>query len=369
MMKGLSVLMLAAGLTLSLAMGGCGQAASGPSPAQATLAPAKPTEPAKSTGPAKAAAPAPTSQPTAAPAKKVDFPQKGKAITLIIPYAAGGSADLNARILAPALEKELGVPVQVVDKPGAGTQTGVTELAKSKPDGYTLGNIALPSTLLTYLDPERKAEYSRKDFAPVSMFFVDTFMVGVLADSSYKTIEDFKAAAKAKPGQLKSGTGGLMTASHMTSLMVAKALGVELTYVHFDGTAPAVTALLGGHIDDAIITAGGFQAQFNSGTVRILGIADKEEMKSFPGVKTLAALGYPVDGAISYAFAAPAGTPREVVEILDAAFKKVLADPEIKKKMEDTGVVPRYMGADDLAKYWADMEPTLKPLIDLAKKQ
>ena len=178
-----SGMVLAAAIVFGvLLVAGCSQAAPAAAPTQAPATPVKAAEPTKAAAAAPTSAPAaaaPTSAPASAPtssptaAKTVDYPAKGKAITLLVPFAAGGSTDLATRVMAPLLQNELGVPVEVVDKPGATTQVAAQELVTSKPDGYTYLMFALPTTLITYLDPTRQSTYSRKDFEPVATAFAD----------------------------------------------------------------------------------------------------------------------------------------------------------------------------------------------------
>ena len=357
--------MMVVGLA-SLAVTACSSGAPA-SPAPAPTKAAAPAEPVEATkAPASQLAAAP--QPTADSAKKVDFPAKGKAVTLLVPFAAGGSTDVAYRLLAPLMEKELGAPVEVVNKPGASTQLAMTDLATAKPDGYTLGSITLMTTIVTYLDPDRKAIYTRKDFQPVAHFTGESNLVVVKADSPFKDIKDLVDASKANPEKVKVGTSGLMGNTHLGMLMLENAAKVKFAFVHFDGNAPALTALLGGHVDVLCISTGAVLPHYKSGDVRVLGVLDKEESKFFPGVKTLAAQGYDAVTVFSYGLAAPAGTPREVVDTLSSSVKKAMASDELKRKLDEMALVPNYMGPDEFEKYWAEMEARVKPLMELVKK-
>jgi|GEM_PF-3511648 len=198
-----------------LVTAGCGQSAPAPTPTKAAAAPAATAAPAAATAPAKAAEPTkPAAAPTVAAAPKVDFPQKGKSITINVPWDAGGAADVGTRLITPILEKELGVPVQVVNKPGAGSQTGLADFARAAPDGYTIGNTNLPNTFPDlHGPPTAKATYSRKSFVPISNIVWDPEAIAVKADSPIKTVKDLVDLAKTKeikvatsrgPGQLPS---------------------------------------------------------------------------------------------------------------------------------------------------------------------
>lgn len=354
------VLILVALLSLSLAVAGCSQTAPAAAPTTAATQPAKAAE---STKPA-----APAAQPiAAAPAKKADFPQNGKTINIIVPFAAGGSTDSATRMLAPLMEKDLGVPVQIVDKAGASTQIGAADLVASKPDGYNLLMFALPTTLITYLDPERKAGYTRKDFQPIAMAFSDGLGIAVPTDSRFKTAKDVVEAAKENPGNITMGTSGLLGLNHLGMVAWEKQSGIKFAYVHFNSGLEAITASLGGHLDVASATLGNVQPQFKNGTVRVLGILEKEQSDLLPGAPTLESQGYPVFASAAYILVAPAGTPKDVVDVINAAVKKAATSPEYKTKVNEIGMSPKYMDADQASAYWADRETETKPLLDAAK--
>ncbi|MHB0871798.1 MAG: tripartite tricarboxylate transporter substrate binding protein [Chloroflexota bacterium] len=359
-MKRISGSLVALAAVVSLTMVACSAATPAPTPTKAPAA-----APAATSAPAAPKAADPTKAPEA---PKVAFPEKGKAITMIVPFAAGGSTDVQARLMAPALEKEFGTPVQVANKAGAGSQVGITELTKAKPDGYTIGTTNMPSTLTTYMDPERKATYGRKDMQAVANVAVDPSVVAVAANGPYKTLKDLVDAAKAKPGQVKSGTAGIMSSQHVQSVMFAKATGVEFAHVHFDGGGPALTALLGGHIDVTMSQVGETLPQVKSGNIRILAVMDAEQSKFLPEVKTLEAQGYKVYADSSRGVSVPAGTPKEIVQLYSAALKKVANSDEFKKKMEDQGIAIRYMDTPEYEAYWTSYEEKIKPLLPDLKK-
>lgn len=370
-MNRLFVSVVAAIVGASLIVAGCGQAAPAPTPTKAPAAPTKAAEPTKApAAPTKAAEPtkAPTVQPTAVPAKKVDFPQKGKAITLIVAWPAGGTADVGARLLAPFLEKDLGTPVQVVNKVGGGGQVGMTELALAKPDGYTLGYTTIPITITMYIDPERKAVFNRKSFDPVALTVSDQSLVVAKADSPFKSIKDVVDAAKANPEKVKVASAALTSSPHLTVLLLQQAAGVKFAPVHFDGTADNLTAILGGHVDLGIQMTAEVTSQYKAGALRVLGIADKVQSPFYPGVPTLESLGYKVYMSSDQGLSVPAGTPREIVEILAGSFKKATQDPDIKKKMTDTSKNLLYLDPAQYAARWEAMEKDIDPLLKTLRK-
>lgn len=297
----------------------------------------------------------------------VEYPAKGKTIILQIPWPAGGTTDIGARVLAPALEKELGVNIEIINKPGASSQVGVTELARAKPDGYYLAFTNLPSSMSPYLEPGRKAAYGRKDLVQIANHVFDPEGVAVKAGSPYKTLKDLLADAKAKPGTIRVSSSGIMSDNHLAIVLLEKMAGVKFRIVHFQGSAPATTALLGGHVDVSIQSLANYPALIKSGEVRVLGIMDKETSKFFPGVKTLEEQGYKIYYASSRGISAPPGTPREIVNLLSRAVKRAMERPEVAAKMDEMALGQRYMDAEAYTKYWDDFEKETKQLIELAK--
>lgn len=338
---------------------GCTQASPAPAPTKAAPAASGAAEPTKA-----APAAAPTTPATAVPAKKVDYPTKGRAITVIVPWAAGGSNDLLARLVAPMLEKELGTSVQVVNKAGAGSQVGLAELAASKPDGYTIGVNVLPATVSIYLDPERKATFGRKDLQPLAVAANDITATVVKADSPFKTMKDLVDAAKASPEKVKIGDSGVSSSSNLTTLALQRATSAKFAVVHMDGDPQQITAILGGHIDVGQSGAAGALAQYKAGAIRVIGTSAREQSQFFPDAKPFAAQGLDVVLPISRGFAMPAGAPQEIVDTLAAAFKKSLTSDEFKKKALEIGLEPNYLDPAQSVAQWTEIEKQVGPVMD-----
>jgi tripartite-type tricarboxylate transporter receptor subunit TctC len=298
---------------------------------------------------------------------KVDFPQKGKAITLVVPWGAGGGTDVGARLLTPLMEKDLGTPIEVVNRTGGGSQVGITFLAKARPDGYTFGLTNLPATAAIYLDADRKAAFSRKDLQPIANYVFDPIAIAVPKDSRYKTMKELMEAAKASPGKITIATSGILSATHIGFLSLQKNTGTKFAFVPFDNNGQMRTALLGGHVGAEGGTVGDLVPGVKSGDIRILAVFDKSESPFLPGVRTAQAQGYDISAGTARAFSVPAGTPKEIVDVLAASIKKAMADQELKKKMEASGLELRYMDAAQLSAYWDQVDATLKPIIEEAK--
>ncbi len=307
--------------------------------------------------------------PTAVPAPKSDFPTAGKPITIIVGAAAGGPNDISARLIAPLMEKDLGTPVQVVNKVGAGWQVGLTDMAKSKPDGYTLGYAPLPQAILVYRDPDRQAAFGRKDLQPMAMHVVDPGVMAVKKDSPIKTLKDLVDAAKVKPGSIKEGDTGILGDDHVAAMMLEQQAGFEFAEVHFEGAAPDMAALLGGHIDVYVGNVGDAISQARSGEVRILGVMDKERSKYLPDVPTFQEQGFKLISSSSRSIAMPAGAPKDVLDRLSASLKKAILDPDLVKKMDASATPVHYMDMAQVTSYWDEMEAAVVPMVDLAKKK
>lgn len=305
----------------------------------------------------------------APPAGAQDFPAPGRTITTIVPFAAGGGTDVFARKIALVMAKELGVPVEVVNKPGAASQVGITEVAKSKPDGYTLGWIIFP-TSLAYLDPDRKSAYQRKDLEPIGPAFETPTAIAVLASGPHKTLKDLVEAAKASPGKIKAGTPGLLSTNHLANLGFQRSVGAQFAVVNFQGGAPQLTALLGGHIDVGFlgINEAWPQSIGRGGQLRVLGVMSDEE--SPYGVPTVRSQGYEVPPfAPDVGVVGPAGIPKAVVAVLSKALRKALADPTIKAAAVEIGNTLRSLSPEEYAAHWNKADAKFKPLIELAKQK
>lgn len=369
-MNRLFVTLLSAMTGTALMVAGCGQSAPAAVPA-ATPVPAKAaaTAPTKAVAAAPTAAPAaaPTKAPAAAPAKAADWPEKGRTMTFIIPYAAGGGNDVAARIVGPGMEKELGIVWQVVNKPGAGAQLGMTELFRAAPDGYTLGMAPFPVPQTIPLDPTRKSEFKgRQDFTLLAMQAVDPAVFLVRSDSPYQTLKDLLDAAKAKPRTIKIAATGKFAGTHLSILQMEHLTGAKFAIVQFDGGAPSMTALLGGHVDAVSTFVSSAGATFKSGQSRVLGILDNRESPFLPGVKTAESQGYKAHMAVSRGHVGPKGIPGDRTQMLVDAYRKTMLDPAHEKQLADMTISQRYMGPEEFAKYWDEVDEQVKPLMAMA---
>lgn len=354
--------LLAVFLSGVMVVSGCSSPTS-TSPAT-NVAPTAPAAKVAATSPAKTGQ---TAKPAATPAPNVTYPEKGKTVTLIVPFAAGGGTDVAARAIIVPMEQDLGVPFQVVNKPGATTQLGLTEIAGAKPDGYTMGMVALPTGLITYMDKSRGATYTRESFIPVAMIGADPIMFHVKADSPYKTLQDLIDAMKANPEGFKAGTTGIGSVTHMGGLALEREAGVKMAYVHFDSTPQCLAALMGGHIDILIAGITAAYSQYKAGETRPLGVMDTVKNEIVPEAPTFESQGYKVYAGATYGLVLPKGTPKAIVDRLSESARKGVADEKVRAAQLGMGQTPRYLDAAAYEKAWIEMEEWAKPLMELVK--
>lgn len=301
--------------------------------------------------------------------RSTDFPQKGRSIQLLVGFAAGGSVDVGARMLASGLEKELGTSVVVVNKPGASGQLSYTVLTQSKPDGYTIGTVGFPSTVVSYLDPARQATYARKDFQLLGLHVVDPTVFAVKPGSPFKTVKELVEYARANPRKIRITTTGIQSDETFAILQLEKLTGARFALVHFaQGVAQGMTAFLGDKVEVLCANVGDLLGQYKRGEVRILGVMDERRSPFYPDVKTFEEQSYKLYAASSRGFAAPGGTPPEIVDRLAGAMRKVAESEEHQRKMAELGLTLRYMGPAEYAKYWSEYETTLKELLPLVNE-
>jgi tripartite-type tricarboxylate transporter receptor subunit TctC len=296
-------------------------------------------------------------------AKAAGYPEPGRPITVIVGYAPGGATDTAARLMAAALEPLLHTSVQVVNRPGAGSQVGLTQLVRSDPDGYTLSYVVIPTVVTHYLDPTRHAIYTRANFQPIAQHYLTPAVLAVRSDGPYHTLKDLVESARGHPDEITVSDSGLMGVPNFETLMLGLVAGVRFRPVHFEGGAPSVTALLGKHVD---VLAGGAVdalAYKKTGEFRVLGVAAEQPDWSMPDVPTFRSQGYDVVAVSITGVVAPAGTPPDVVSVLTRAMQTVIASPEHQQKLRSMALTPAYLDPAGFTKVWIDAEQRVKPVI------
>lgn len=273
----------------------------------------------------------------AAPANAA-FPDKP--VRIIVPFAPGGGTDLVARSMTVVMGQELGQPVIIDNKPGAGTIIGTDAAAKSAPDGYTLVMATVAHVVNPSIQP--KLPYSHETaFAPVMLVGVSPNVLVVRASSPYKSVKDVIAAAKAAPGKLSFASQGAGTSAHLAGELFKNLTATNLIHVPYRGAGPALTDLLGGQVDVMFATAAAVGAMIDKGQLRALAVttAARSSSQVLSQVPTVAESGVPGYVADSwYGLFAPAGTPADVIEKLNSAAKKAVNTEAFRKKLEAEGL-------------------------------
>lgn len=307
--------------------------------------------------------------PAAAPASGQDYP--ARAINLIVAYPPGGPTDVGARALAASAEKILGQPLVIVNRGGAGGQIGWTELARGKPDGYTIGFLNLPATNTTILDPERQALFNEGSFTPIANQVLDPGVIWVAASSPFKTLKDVLDLAKAKPSTVRAATTGILSDDHLAILMLEEASpGVNFRIVHLLGSAAQLKETLASTIDVSFDNVGSIVPQVRAGQVRALAVMDTERSKFLPDVPTTKELGLPtVLSGSTRGIAGPKGMDPAVVKKLQEALAKAMQDPEHVKALEDVGLGLKVMVGAEYEKYYAEQHERAKKYTEWARSR
>jgi tripartite-type tricarboxylate transporter receptor subunit TctC len=265
-------------------------------------------------------------------------------ITLIAPFPPGGIADLTGRPLASALEKVLKNPVALVNRQGAAGAVGMNSVAVAKPDGYTL-LVALSSISII---PEadklfgRQPAYTVDQFAPIALLTADPTVLVVRSESPWKTAREFVEDAKKRPGQISFSSSGVYGTLHMAMELLSQAAGIKLRHVPYSGGGPAVTALLGGHVDALASGPAAVIPQIKAGKLRALAGWGSERIAALPDVPTFKELGHPdAEFYIWSGVFAPRATPAPVLAKLRDAVRAAAAHPDFKEAMarQETPIV------------------------------
>jgi len=283
------------------------------------------------------------------PAVAEEYP--ARPVRLIVPFGAGGPADVYARVIGQHLAEELKQPFVVEDRPGAGSIIGTDAVAKSAPDGYTLLVMSNTHTTNESLIPNKPFQLMR-DFVPVAALNYSDLIMVVHPSVPAKDLKEFIALAKVKPGELNYASSGPGTPYHMAGELFKAMSGTDIVHVPHKASGDARNSVIGGHVQmmfDAITTMAPNAA---AGQVRALATTGLKRSALTPDVPTVAEAGVPgYEATIWLGIMAPAGTPKEVVEKLNAGINKVIARPDVKGAWAKQGAVPLVMTPAEFDKY------------------
>jgi tripartite-type tricarboxylate transporter receptor subunit TctC len=275
-----------------------------------------------------------------------------KPIRFIVPFAAGGVADVVTRAVTPKLSEALGQPIVVENRGGAGGTLGTSQGAKAAPDGYTFvvpaaSHTTTPS-LYTKLDFDPV-----KDFAPVTQIVAVPYLLVVPASSPMRTLADFISNARANPGKLTFGSAGNGSSNHLAGELLATAIGAPLLHVPYKGSAPALVDLLGGQLSFMFDTINTSTQHIKGGKLRALGVGTAKRSKLMPDVAPIADTLPGFEAATWIGLLAPAGTPKEIVARMHEEMQKVLRSPDVQEKLSASGAEPVGSSPEEFSAYIA----------------
>jgi tripartite-type tricarboxylate transporter receptor subunit TctC len=261
-------------------------------------------------------------------------------IRLIVPFAAGGSTDLIARLTAEQMRRELGQPVIVENRGGAGGALGTAEVARSAPDGYTLA-IGTVSTMIIYLATHANGDYTLESFVPITNIASMPNIITVNPAFPAKNLTELIAVLKAKPGKYSYATSGVGSINHLLGESFQAEAGVKLIHIPYKGSGPAMQDVMGGQVDILFDQFPSSKTYIDTGKLRAIGAISPQKIPGYADVMTMEDAGMKgfTDEAW-YGLIAPAKMPPEVLARLTQAMKKVMADPELRSRLENAGARP-----------------------------
>ena len=287
-----------------------------------------------------------------------------KPVRVLVPFAAGGATDVLTRIAAAELSKRLGQSFVVENPTGAGGIIGATQAVKAVPDGYTLlAGSPGPVTIMPAISAKPLPYDAEKDLMPITLIADSPGGFTVGKNSTYKSVQEVLAAAKASPGKLTCGSSGIGAFSHLNCELLKTLAGVNITHVPYRGAAPAMVDLVSGQTDIMIENYPSPQKLIDAGELRLLAVTSARRFALKPGTPTVAESG--VAGHVMTAWIglmAPKGTPAEIVNLIQRELSAALKDPAVQKRLNDMGVVPGGMPPVEFAAYLAAERETYKSL-------
>lgn len=285
----------------------------------------------------------------AVPAAQAAWPE-GKTISIVVPYAPGGTADALARLIAQHLAPKLGTSVVVVNKAGASGVIGAQAVAQAAPDGFTVLYDATPLSINPYL--QKLPFDAEKDLIPVTQVGVTPMLMTVHKNGPYASAQDLLKAAKAAPGKLTFGSGGQGTVQYMAPELMNQAAGVQMLHIPYKSGGLALTGAIAGEVDMGFGNLPAVSAHVKNGLLKALAITSAQRNPLFPDVPTVSeVIGKPYEAYEWNGVFLPRGTPTEIVNRLNSALREVLATPEIKARFDSLGSRIVASSPEDFRKY------------------
>lgn len=294
-----------------------------------------------------------------------EFPTKP--IRIIATYAPGSSVDIIARLVAKPMAEQLGQPVVVENKPGAGGDIGTDLVAKAPKDGYTLG-FASPGPLVFNPMMRKNMPFALADVTPVTLLATGPNVLLVNPDFPAKNLAELIAYIKANPGKVAYASAGNGTSGHLAGELFKYLTGTDILHVPYKGNAEAVTDVLAGRVQMVFSGVPPIRAQVEAGKLRAIAVADFKRAKQLPGVPTMAEAGLPgAESGAWYGILAPAGTPPAVLDRLNAEFVKAIQRPEVRAQFDQLGIDPVGNSRAEFDKMIANEITRWKPLFAATK--
>jgi tripartite-type tricarboxylate transporter receptor subunit TctC len=290
-----------------------------------------------------------------------------KPITMVVPFPPGGVADTVARPVAEAMSRDLGQPVVIENRGGAGGGIGMGHAAKAAPDGYTILMALASYSVLPEADAilGRQPMYSYASLRPIARFTADPTVLAVRAEAPWKTVKDFVEDAKRRPGAINYGSSGNYGTMHVPMEILAQNAGIKLTHVPFTGAGPAVIALLGGQIDAVSSGPATVVQHVKAGKLRVLGHWGTGKLESLPDVPALKDAGYDAQYAQWSGLFVPAGVPDAIAQRLRAAARAAANDPKVRETIATAGTPILYQDTPEFEKY---VQSDVRRMSEVVKK-
>ena len=263
------------------------------------------------------------------PARAADYPTRS--VEIIVPFGAGGGTDALARAFADVARKHMAQPFVINNKPGASGVIGWSDVVNAKPDGYKLALMTVELTILPHLG---LSKFGVEEFTPIARMNADPAAITVKGDAPWNTVEEFIAAAKKSNGEMKVGNSGNGSIWHLAAASVEDKTGAKFSHIPYQGAAPAVLSLLGGHIDAVAVSPAEVAPHLATGKLKMLAIMADQRLKAFDKVPTLKERGIDVSLGAWRGLGAPKGTPKEVIDILKDVAQKTMNEPQMREAMD-----------------------------------
>ena len=288
-------------------------------------------------------------------------------ITMVVPFPPGGLADIVARPVAEAMGRDLGQPVVIENRGGAGGGIGMGLVAKAKPDGYTVLMALSSYSVIPEADTllGRNPMYALSDLRPIARYTADPTVLAVRADAPWQSVKDFVDDARKRPGAINYGSSGNYGTMHVPMEILAQVAGIKMTHIPFTGAGPAVVALLGGQIDAVSTGPATVLQHVKAGKLRVLGHWGNGPLASMPDVPALKDAGFNAEYAQWSGLFIPSGTPDAIAQRLRAAARMAAQDAKVREVIQNSGSPVLYQDSPDFEKY---VQADVRRMVDVVKR-